>query len=381
MKQFYFLTTTLLTLFSLSFSGKAQTYNAVRPGNWQADIPAHSIWDVSGQPPANCSNCVITLQSGNAVTLNTSVTFSGTTRLLIGDNTAPGGAQLSVPLSGSGGTSFATGFNIILDNTGGAGASKIVLFDALSKFSVDPGTPTAAGTYDGIFGLQSIYSKLVGSAPSLFLADGTPQFTTPATYGTSLTGPISLSAPGTLPIILSDFSAAMDNKVVELSWVTSMEINSDHFAIERSTDAGAHWVVLGKVAAHGISDQVINYGFTDQAPSAGTNEYRLQMVDKDAKYVYSEVKTIRTGLVSSLSIYPNPARDYVNVTLGGEAVGSVSIRLISQAGQLLLEKRVDHAAGTTVALPVGSYPQGNYLVLVTGADGVTQTSKLLISKQ
>jgi len=380
MKRFYPLTTSLLALFFFSFSVNAQTYTAVRPGNWQADIPAHSIWDVSGQPPVNCNNCLITINSGVAVTLNTSITLSGNTKLLIGDNTAPGGAQLSVPLSGSGGTSFATGYNIILDNTGGSGASKIVLFDNLSKITVTPTTPASSGMYDGIASSNGGFLKMVGNAPIGFFANGTVQFMGSA-VNNPLPGPVTLSAPGTLPIILSSFTAALDNKSVDLNWTTSLEINSDHFTIERSPDAGAHWNVLGTVAAHGLSNLPIDYSFTDAAPAAGTNEYRLVLVDRDGKYAYSGVKTVRAGLVSSVSLYPNPARDYVNITLGGEVAASVSIRLISQSGQLLMEKRVDHAGGTTVALPVGNYPQGNYLILVTGSDGAQQVSKLLISKQ
>jgi hypothetical protein len=72
----------------------------------------------------------------------------------------------------------------------------------------------------------------------------------------------------------------------------------------------------------------------------------------------------------------------VNVTLGGEgATGNMSIRLISQSGQLLLEKKVNNTGGTTVTFPVSSYPQGNYLIQVTGQDGTQQISKLFISRQ
>jgi len=381
MKQFYSLTTILLALFFFSFSVSAQTYNAVRAGNWQADIPAHSIWDVSGQPPASCNDCVITIQSGNTVTLNTSVTITGNTQLIIGTNSALGGTQLNVPGTGSGGTGFASGFNIIMDNSGGVGNSKIVLSDNVSSINVPVTAPATAGKYDGIFSSNSGFTKAIGNFPVQFFADGTVQSVGNIIRST-LTGPIVLTAFGDLPIVLSAFTAQMDNKAVDLRWTTSLEINSDHFAVQRSTDAGAHWNVLGTVAAHGSSTLTVDYSFTDATPAAGSNEYRLQLVDRDGKYAYSGVKTVRTGLVSSMSIYPNPARDYVNITLGaGEASASVSIRLISQSGQLLLEKKVDNAGGTTVSLPVSGYPQGNYLILVTGTDGAQQVSKLLISKQ
>jgi hypothetical protein len=197
---------------------------------------------------------------------------------------------------------------------------------------------------------------------------------------TQLFGPNTLGSSGVLPIIISGFSATLDNGAVDLSWSSQMEINSDHFAVERSTDVGAHWAVIGVVAAHGNSSTVLNYSFQDSKPSAGTSEYRLQMVDKDAKYAYSEVKTIRNGLITAVSVYPNPARDYVNVTLGGSNTQSAVIRLLSQSGQLLVEKNVSNAGGTTIPLAVSLYPTGNYLIVVVGADGSKQVSKLLISK-
>ena len=103
------------------------------------------------------------------------------------------------------------------------------------------------------------------------------------------------------------------------------------------------------------------------------------MVDRDGAYKYSEVKTIRTGTVTSVSVYPNPARDFVNVTLGN-ASGFTLIRLYNQGGQLLQEKSLNNPGGTIVPLAVSSYPEGNYIVVVTGPDGWRTSSKVLITK-
>ncbi len=219
----------------------------------------------------------------------------------------------------------------------------------------------------------------MGNAPSGFLGN-TIGSSGPADYGTTLTGPVTLSSIGTLPIILADFNAIVDNGSVDLAWTTELEINSDHFVVQSSTNAGASWNNLGTIAAHGNSATPINYSFTDSKPATGTSEYRLQMVDRDGKTAYSTVKAVRIGLISSVSIYPNPAKDYVNVVLTGDASVSANIRLINQSGQLLMEKNVSNAGGTTVPLSVSGYPQGNYLIIVTGSDGTQQVNKVLISK-
>jgi hypothetical protein len=202
----------------------------------------------------------------------------------------------------------------------------------------------------------------------------------PASYGTLLGGPITLSSTGTLPIILTGFTAVADNSQVNLTWTTELEINSDHFVVQSSTNAGGSWNNIGTVAAHGNSSTPINYSFTDTKPANGTTEYRLEMVDKNGSTAYSTVVAVRIGLATSVSVYPNPASTYVNIVLGGSATGNVSIRLINTTGQVLIEKTVSNAAGTTVPLNVSNFPQGDYLIVVVGSDGTQQVNKLLITK-
>ncbi|HEY4289498.1 MAG TPA: T9SS type A sorting domain-containing protein, partial [Puia sp.] len=316
--------------------------------------------------PSNpCNNCHIIISDGVKVTLNTSVMLTGTSLLTIGSAGSAQQSGLIIPFSSN---------------------APAAVHNRLELVYGDPVSVTVSNSN------ASIDASTTGSLDGVFLAVPTPTGMNPYSYiarlgtsalyvdATQLFGPNTLSSSGVLPIILSDFSATLNNGNVDLGWTTQMEINSDHFAIELSTDAGAHWSVIGVVAAHGNSSTVLNYSFQDSKPSAGTSEYRLQMVDKDAKYAYSEVKTIRNGLITAVSVYPNPARDYVNVTLGGSNTQSAVIRLLSQSGQLLVEKNVSNAGGTTIPLAVSLYPTGNYLIVVVGADGSKQVSKLLISK-
>jgi len=125
---------------------------------------------------------------------------------------------------------------------------------------------------------------------------------------------------------------------------------------------------------------VLSYSFVDSHPSSGTSEYRLVLVDRNGNTAYSAVKAVRIGSISTVSVYPNPASDYVNVTLGGDASVSANIRLMNLAGQILLEKTVTNAGGSTVPLMVSSYPSGNYLIVITASDGSKQVNKILITK-
>jgi hypothetical protein len=384
MKKFYPATLSLcavIGLLAISFSASAQTYAGGTytttpvlvgsgPYNWNPNGGV-SIWlGTNGTPPAVCDNCLIQLVGPGIIHLNTSVLMKNNSSLVVG----PG---VTLEIDNSNGSDVTTANSIIMSD---ATNSTLVLQDVSSKVDATP-----AGTYDGVFVRYDEttpfgYQKEFGNAPSFFVGTAIPD-KNGAEHGTTDLGPSTLNSMGNiLPIILSNFSAVLNDGAVDLSWTTASEANSDHFAVQRSTNAGSSWSVIGTVAAAGNSSGTLNYTYTDNKPAQGTSEYRLQLVDKDGKYTYSEVKSIRTGIVTSVSVYPNPARDFVNVTLGGNAGESMLIRLFNQSGQVLVEKNISNAGGTTVPLAVSSYPEGNYLIVVSAADGSRQISKLVITK-
>ena len=198
-------------------------------------------------------------------------------------------------------------------------------------------------------------------------------------------GPASLSAVGPaqgniLPVLLFGFAAGLNNdKTISISWDTKEETNFSVFNIERSAD-GSVWNTVGAVKAKGNSSVQSEYAFTDNAPLSGVNYYRLKVTDMDHRYGYTQLKVVRTSLISNISFYPNPATNFVNVSLGENGGKDVTIRLVNQAGQVLQEKRQASGAGSIVSLPVQQYNAGLYILSVTGSDGSTEISKVLIRR-
>jgi Secretion system C-terminal sorting domain len=377
MKNFYTITLVFSYLF-FSLSSSAQytggTYTAVTAGNWHT-ASGPGIWEPS-EPPQNCSNCLITVAVQGEVVLNTNVTLSNSSNLIIGGT----GLSTILVVPNSGATGFSSSYSITLTNDGANSTLQLINNGAFIEVSTNQNDQ---GDYDGIFTSYTVSGtttsfKQVGYAPSGF--SGNTIVDRGSVANSDLSGPITLSSTGTLPIILANFNAVVDNDQVNLTWTTQLEINSDHFVVQSSTNAGSTWNNIGTVAAHGNSSTPINYSFTDAKPANGTSEYRLEMVDKDGSTAYSTVVAVRIGLATSVSIYPNPASTYVNVVLGGSTTGNVTIRLMNTTGQLLLEKTVSNAGGMTVPLTVSNFPQGDYLIIVVGSDGTQQVNKLLIAK-
>jgi hypothetical protein len=373
MKQLYSGTLVVLTLSFFSLSSPAQsggTYTAIQAGNWHT-TSGPGIWQAA-EPPQNCSNCLIVLNVNGTINLNTNVNLSNNSTVTIGGT----GNTTELLIGNSNSTGFSNSYSIIMANDGTNNVIKLVNGSAIVNAS-------AAGTYDGILtsypsGATTTYFKQVGKAPSGFVDSTVASNNAP--NNDILVGAANLNSFGDLPIILGAFSAVANNGAVDLAWTTDMEINSDHFNIQASTNAGAAWNTIGTVAAAGNSASVLNYSFVDGHPAQGTTEYRLVMVDRNGNTAYSQVVAVRIGSIASVSVYPNPATDYVNVTLNGDASVTANIRLVNMTGQVLLEKTVTNAGGTTVPLMVSGYPAGNYAIVITGSDGSKQVTKILIAK-
>ena len=383
MKNFY--PATLYAITALCFSAicltaNAQTpttYTAVQPGTWHTPGPGPGIW-ASAEPPMNCVSCTIVLNvpTNATITLNTHVVLSGNSQLIIGGGS--NGTTLFIPNSSATDSGSSNSINLMFDGT----SSSIQLINNSSFVNIASNSGDA-GDYDGLFTstvtsgvISSI--KAVGFQPIGFTNGAITNLGAPANK--SMVGPATLSSNGILPIILSNFTGIANDGAVDLAWTTDLEVNADHFTVQRSADAGATWTDLGNVAAHGTTNIAQNYTYTDNKPVQGTAEYRLELVDKGGQFTYSSVISVRLGIVTAVSVYPNPAHDYVNVTLSGTAGESMLIRLFNQAGQLLQEKNVANAGGTIVPLAVSSYPEGNYVIVVSASDGSRQINKLVITK-
>ncbi len=142
----------------------------------------------------------------------------------------------------------------------------------------------------------------------------------------------TLFTSSTLPLKLLSFTAQAANKSVALQWKTAEEDQVSHFEIEKSTD-GSRYQVVGNVKAAGNGGKT--YQHTDNSNLVANTSYRLKMVDNNGSFTYSPVSHVRmAGGNSSLSVYPNPARDRLNISLT-TAAGPVVVSLQDVSGRTI----------------------------------------------
>ena len=175
-----------------------------------------------------------------------------------------------------------------------------------------------------------------------------------------------------LPVKLGSFVVHKVNRSAELNWNTQQEINSKYFSIERSADA-VHWKNIGTVNAAGNSNAQTDYLFYDENPLDGINYYRLKQVDKDGSETFSEVRTLFFDLPNRFTISPNPASDFIKITLA--IANQFNIVVSDINGRIILEQK---NYSTSVQINISSFAKGIYFVKLTSRTG-TAVEKILVN--
>ena len=137
-----------------------------------------------------------------------------------------------------------------------------------------------------------------------------------------------------LPLELLSFDAVLNKDVVDLTWVTASELNSDYFTIERSAD-GIHFTDLLSQKAAGNSTHTINYADVDEQPLFGFSYYRLRQTDFNREVHYSQIETIYYQPKSfDFEVLPNPTTaDNINLKITGAKGESLLITLSDVSGK------------------------------------------------
>lgn len=143
-----------------------------------------------------------------------------------------------------------------------------------------------------------------------------------------------------LPVDLAYFKAKKEEENVILTWETKAEENSDFFIVEHSED-NQNWGSIGERAAADNSTQTIDYQMLHKNPSIGKNYYRLQMVDRDGSFSYSEIRTVdfKKGQ-NILAIYPNPYSTEFTIEAEFAVAGNARLEVSDVLGRVVAQQEL-----------------------------------------
>lgn len=157
-----------------------------------------------------------------------------------------------------------------------------------------------------------------------------------------------------LPIELLNFELSGDKNGVHLKWMTSTEINSSHFEIERSFD-GNNFENLAQVSAHQNTLELQNYTFFDTNLLEDQYYYRLKMVDADGTSEYSPIRSIQLSSYElNPLLFPNPAKNDLTIQNGqGQAI------FYNQLGQIMMSIEITTAS---FQVDIADWSSGKYFI-------------------
>jgi hypothetical protein len=178
-----------------------------------------------------------------------------------------------------------------------------------------------------------------------------------------------------LPVTISSFKSAVQNKDIRLVWETQNEINASHFEIERSTNA-IDFDKINSVTAAGNSSTVRRYDLWDRNLAAGIYFYRLKQVDIDGKVYYSNIiKEVISDKNQLYNIFPNPVKEAIYFTHPAADDLSV-IKIFSNDGKMI--QVADVQLNTTqTKIEVTNLLTGTYFIRYYGKNGLEATKQFL----
>jgi hypothetical protein len=184
---------------------------------------------------------------------------------------------------------------------------------------------------------------------------------------------------GTLPIKLTEFNAVKASGHNAIHWKADCTSTQAIFEIERSSD-GQDFQKIETIVADQLRCQ-LPFDYQDRSPLAGTNYYRLRIVDVDQKSYYSRIVAVvnRAKGFDLVSIYPTQITTgqlKVNITAAGRDKAELFISNVS--GQVIKRMQVNVENGENIIyVNVASLEAGVYHITGINSEGQQKTLRFV----
>lgn len=181
---------------------------------------------------------------------------------------------------------------------------------------------------------------------------------------------------GTVPVTWMDFDAKkVSDNDVQLTWATASELNNSHFEVERSFDA-VNFETVGKpIKGAGTTTEVQRYKAMDWDLSEGVVYYRIKQIDYDGQFDYTPVRAVEVFSREIMVVYPNPAKDVINVVF--EVAKNKDVQVMNATGQVIETAKMSSDGRLTIN--TADYPHGVYFIKVD-SPFTTSIQKVVVEK-
>lgn len=166
----------------------------------------------------------------------------------------------------------------------------------------------------------------------------------------------------------------VSGKVV-LTWYDD-SYREENIVVEKSSDNGTTYVAIATLGRNILT-------FTDENVSATASyKYRVKAVNPKGSSAYSKIADLKAGATvstsgvlttESVSLYPNPTADFVNIKIPSDLVGKTGkVLILDKSNRVVLDKNFNFDSNE-LNIDIKNYTEGVYNVIISS--GSSKVSK------
>ena len=172
---------------------------------------------------------------------------------------------------------------------------------------------------------------------------------------------------------ISKFTSIQILNQVDLKWVNNKEDNLLKYTLEKGTDA-INFIPI--VDIDGVGDGG-EYNYIDKYPSNGYNYYRLKITNYDGTESLSKMTVVyfEGSKQETISIYPNPITDEINLIWQQIGDGPVYINIKDFSGKEVYSEKIPTNEGINkISIISNNFPLGFYILKIQNEQNSKQTT-------
>lgn len=159
-----------------------------------------------------------------------------------------------------------------------------------------------------------------------------------------------------------------------IEWETSND-PANQFEVEKSNEGKTFTTIATVPYKTNSGSLTTKYQFTDNNVMGDVQYYRIKVTETGNASSYSKVIAIKKGAAASnMSVYPNPARDYVFVKMPNNDFQNKEMVLVNMSGVELRRTKVNETS-SQFKMDVSALPRGAYVIkLIDNKTGMNQST-------
>ncbi len=206
----------------------------------------------------------------------------------------------------------------------------------------------------------------LGTSPNIITTSDSINVSGVFTFATTGSNP--------LPVTLIEFKALRTSSIVNITWTTATEHNSNCFHLEYSED-GNNFQLLGVIKSKGNSIENVKYYFADSTnlyQNTNIRYYRLKQIDEDGNYEYSKIIKSECTPIPSIKItMNNPFYNFIIITSNVRSNILIEYYLYDLKSILISSNYYLCTKGNNkIEIETTQVPSGTYLIVLKTADTI-----------